>query len=154
MKTSRLISNLGTRSIYFDSAYAPFGENYASSGTTDLEFTGERQDIVIGIYDFQYREYNPNQGRWSSPDPAGRGAVDPSNPQTWNRYAYVANNALTSTDALGLAAPVSGDGEFRIEGIDVPSYIFDAFFGDSVSGAVVYCYPWCSQISSGQAKLV
>ncbi len=34
-----------------------------------------------------YRRYNPTQGRWISPDPAGLSAVDPTNPQTWNRYA-------------------------------------------------------------------
>jgi RHS repeat-associated protein len=151
--TSRLISNISTQSMYFDSVYAPFGENYSPSGTTDLEFTKQRQDVIPGIYDFQYREYNPNQGRWVSPDPAGRSAVDPSNPQTWNRYAYVANNALTSMDSLGLDPPVSSDG-YRIEGIDVPSYIFNAFFGGSVSGNVIYCKPWCSLISSGQATLV
>jgi len=41
------------------------------------------------------------QGRWVSPDPAGLAAVDPTNPQTWNRYAYVSNNPLTSTDPNG-----------------------------------------------------
>jgi len=40
--------------------------------------------------------------RWISPDPAGLGAVDPSNPQTWNRYAYVGNNPLSNVDPLGL----------------------------------------------------
>jgi len=38
------------------------------------------------------------------PDPAGLGAVDTSNPQTWNRYAYVHNIPLTIIDPLGLWA--------------------------------------------------
>jgi hypothetical protein len=42
------------------------------------------------------------QGRWISPDPAGLGAVDPSNPQSWNRYAYVLNNPAVLIDPLGL----------------------------------------------------
>jgi len=36
------------------------------------------------------------------PDPAGLAAVDLTNPQTWNRYAYVANSPLSNVDPLGL----------------------------------------------------
>src|SRR5258705_7849672 len=36
-------------------------------------------------------------------DPAGLAAVNPSNPQSWNRYAYVLNNPLNSIDPLGLS---------------------------------------------------
>jgi len=36
-----------------------------------------------------------------SPDPAGMAAVDPGNPQTWNRYAYVENNPLAYVDPDG-----------------------------------------------------
>lgn len=88
-----------------DLAYAPFGETYAEAGTPDRSFTGENQDTTpgstTGLYDFMFREY-AQYGRWISPDPAGLAAVDPSNPQIWNRYAYVANNPLSSVDPLGL----------------------------------------------------
>ncbi len=92
-----------TRTMYSDLAYAPFGENYAQAGTTDSSFTGQNQDTISGLNDFLFREYN-TYGRWISPDPAGLGAADPTNPQTWNRYAYVINNPLAYTDLLGLQA--------------------------------------------------
>jgi RHS repeat-associated protein len=58
------------------------------------------------LWDFPAREYNWNQARWVTPDPAGINAVDPTNPQSWNRYAYVLNNPLALIDPSGLAALV------------------------------------------------
>ncbi len=83
-------------------AYAPFGDSYAvSSNLADGSFTGQRLGTIHGMYDFPYREYSW-QGRWPSPDAAGLAAVNPSNPQSWNRYAYVLNNPLAWLDPLGL----------------------------------------------------
>jgi RHS repeat-associated protein len=105
--SSRFASSYSNRTMYFDTAYAPFGEPYAQSGTADPSFTGQRQDTVAGLYDFPAREYS-YQGRWSSPDPAGLAAVNPANPQSWNRYAYVMNNPLNSVDPLGLTDCIDG----------------------------------------------
>src|SRR5580704_413934 len=101
---------LGTtsgRTKYFDTAYAPFGETYASSGTLDAAYTGKmddtahRQDTDGGLYDFPAREYS-TQGRWPSPDPAGKNSACPKDPQTQNRYGYVRNNPVTYIDPTGL----------------------------------------------------
>jgi RHS repeat-associated protein len=61
------------------------------------------------LYDFLYREYHKIQGRWVSPDRAGISAVDPTNPQSWDRYAYTENAPTTHTDPSGLviAAPAA-----------------------------------------------
>jgi len=96
--------------IYSDSAYAPFGEQYAPSGTTDASFTGQNADTTSALYDFTFRELSPTQGRWISPDPAGLAAADPTNPQSWNRYAYVADSPLNYWDALGLERVYTPDG--------------------------------------------
>ncbi len=112
---SSRLATTPSRTCYWDTAYAPFGENYASpaSGCTaqELSFTGQNQDTVPGMYDFLYREYHANQGRWLSPDPVGLAAVNPTNPQSWNRYAYVGNQPLTTIDSLGQlwACVFSGD---------------------------------------------
>jgi len=102
-----------SRTMYSSTAYAPFGESYAEAGTKDRSFTGQGQDTAEPLYDFLFRKYSSTQGRWISPDPAGLTAVDPSNPQSWNRYAYVLNNSIGATDPLGLiACPLDDNGDF------------------------------------------
>jgi RHS repeat-associated protein len=82
----------------------PFGDGFTES-YAGLDFTG----FAAGVWDqenngdhFGAREYAKTQGRWLTPDPAGLAAVDPSNPQTWNRYAYVTNNPVSLSDPSGL----------------------------------------------------
>ena len=102
MATFKAATTTGT-SVYADVAYAPYGEAYAQSGASDLSFTGQNNDTVSNLYDFLFREYHPVQGRWISPDPAGVGAADPMNPESWNRYAYVGNQPCDSIDPLGMS---------------------------------------------------
>jgi RHS repeat-associated protein len=99
--SARLITQEDTPWVYSDVALSPFGFPYAISGSGDYSYTGMNQDTSAGLYDFPAREYEW-QGRWPSPDPAGLAAVDPTNPQSWNRYAYALNNPLALTDPLGL----------------------------------------------------
>ncbi|MGH7745671.1 MAG: RHS repeat domain-containing protein, partial [Candidatus Dormibacteria bacterium] len=93
-----------SRAMYSDGAYAPFGEPYAQTGTANPSFTGMNQDTVPALYDFPAREYGI-QGRWPSPDPAGLAAADPTDPQSWNRYAYVLGIPEALVDPLGLCSP-------------------------------------------------
>ncbi len=145
--------------LYFSTAYAPFGEQYATSGTYkpwDASFTGQDQSTVSDLYDFWARRQSPSQGRWVAPDPAGTAAVDPTSPQSWNRYAYVLNNPLSLVDPLGLtdsscdpstdwcyaATDDGGGGGGSIPGFCSAQYSFDECggmkgfmsgnFGDSV----------------------
>jgi RHS repeat-associated protein len=104
--SSRLAST-PSRTIYSVTAYGAFGEPYAQAGTADASFTGQNQDTAPPtVYDFPAREYGI-QGRWPSPDPAGLAAVTLTNPQTFNRYAYVTNNPLAATDPSGMRDCIS-----------------------------------------------
>jgi RHS repeat-associated protein len=107
---SSRLATTQARGCSSDVAYAPFGEPYnpACTSSPDLNFTGQNQDTVSGYYDFLFREYSPVQGRWLSPDPSGMAAVNPANPQTWNRYGYVANNPLALVDPQGLDWDIFG----------------------------------------------
>ena len=119
----------GSNRLYYDGAYAPFGENYAEMGTQDRNFTGQNQDTVSSgpypLYDFLHREYHPVWGRWLNPDPAGLAAVDPSNPQSWNRYAYVRNNPLALVDPYGYDCAYLKQGAIDIDHVDTNTNFVD-----------------------------
>ncbi|MGH9511887.1 MAG: RHS repeat-associated core domain-containing protein, partial [Terriglobales bacterium] len=129
-----------THAILQDTAYAPFGEPYSelSGGNGEISFTGQNKDTDWLNYDFMYREQDPRAGRWISPDPAGLGAVDPTNPQTWNRYAYVMNNPLLYIDPDGTTG-CEDDGSDCGE---------DGSNGDG-SGFTFQTDVWASQMDAG-----
>jgi RHS repeat-associated protein len=86
--------------------FYPFGEMWTGS---DLYSLGMHQEFAklpdydndanSDLYNTLNRHYTP-MGRWLTPDPDN--ARDrPSEPQTWNMYAYVRNNPTTLTDPTG-----------------------------------------------------
>jgi RHS repeat-associated protein len=90
----------------------PFADGFTQTPLTPVvDFTGYaggEWDAENNADHFGAREYAKTQGRWIQPDPAGLAAVDPSNPQTWNRYAYVVNNPVSATDPSGLCFLCTG----------------------------------------------
>ena len=60
-----------------------------------FRFTGREWDAESGLYYYRARYYDPQLGRFISPDPLTRGGGG-------NRYAYVENNPIGWSDALGL----------------------------------------------------
>jgi RHS repeat-associated protein len=128
--SSRMAST-PARALYSSTAYAPFGEAYKTSGSADSSFTGQNSDAVSSLYDFTFREHSPSQGRWISPDPLGKGAVDPSSPQSWNRYAYTMNGPMSATDPFGLdCVYVNSDGSTYTETVDCNTTDNNAFYFD------------------------
>jgi RHS repeat-associated protein len=100
--STRLLTDV-TKAIAQNLDYLPFGENNsADSHTSTHEFTGDERDAETSLDHTQFRQYTAQLARWITPDPAGLAAVDPTNPQSWNRYAYVLDNPLNLIDPLGL----------------------------------------------------
>lgn len=90
--SSAFVSSRG-RAAITTKLFSPYGEIYNNTGIAgDVNFTGDRQDLVAGLYDTPNRELNPS-GRWISPDPAGA---------SWNAYQY-STNPMGETDPSGLA---------------------------------------------------
>ncbi len=100
---SEPVDSSPSQTAIVDAAFTPYGEHYAENNY--LGYFGGNLSIYpffMDGYASTFRLYHYDQGRWISPDPAGLSAVDPTNPQTWNRYAYVAGNPLNNADPSGL----------------------------------------------------
>ncbi|MFZ2493332.1 MAG: RHS repeat-associated core domain-containing protein [Thermoanaerobaculia bacterium] len=87
--------------------YHPFGEelsgNPAEPARSRMQFTGHERDVAVGdptaSLDYVHARYYGSQvGRFLSADPGG---WDSKKPQSWNRYAYVANNPVNKVDPDG-----------------------------------------------------
>jgi RHS repeat-associated protein len=96
----------------------------AASNPTS-QFTGKERDAETGLDWFATRYMSSAQGRFTSPDSyniviemlKGRDAQEQrtilndyiSNPQVWNKYAYVLNNPLVNSDPDGRRAMTEDD---------------------------------------------
>jgi RHS repeat-associated protein len=73
------------------------------------KFTGQRYDAATALYYYGARYYDPGLGRFIQADPI---VPEPFDPQSFNRYAYVKNEPLTSVDPTGYyeedAIPICG----------------------------------------------
>jgi len=90
--------------------YTAFGEFIEQSGssTNDATYTGHRFDEESGLIYMGARYYDPELGRFISPDTI---VPDPGNSQALNRYSYVYNSPVSNTDPSGhlpVAAAVVG----------------------------------------------
>ena len=65
---------------------------------TTWRFTGQREDATIGLYFYNARYLDPQLGRFTQADTI---VLEPGNPQSLNRYAYVNGNPLKYTDPSG-----------------------------------------------------
>ena len=79
----------------------PFGDTLNQrSALPRQRFTGQVRDGEAGLDDFNARSLQTRTGRMTRPDPLFGDAL--TNPQRWNRYAYVQNNPLSLTDPSGM----------------------------------------------------
>ncbi len=116
--TQRITDEAGN--IVWQADYSPFGRLRNDPPDFDCPlFTGRLWDAESGLYYFGARHYDPEIGRFTTPDPwtggpddvrlvGGMGSV-PSLPESWlaqprlaNRYLYCLNNPATYRDPEGL----------------------------------------------------
>ena len=96
------------QSVYDSMDYLPFGEQEAGGAGTSHKFTGYERDTETGNDYAIFRHYGSIHASFLQPDPYNFGA-NPSNPQSWNGYAYALNNPLVFIDPSGLDCLYFGD---------------------------------------------
>jgi RHS repeat-associated protein len=114
--------------------FFPFGERIASSvgrGAVDCygtvasqdpfqhKFTAKERDEESGLDFFGAQYYGSSLGRFNSVDPANAGA-EPSNPQSWNAYAYTLGNPLAFVDPSGAVTVCATEGDSNCTPSDDP----------------------------------
>jgi len=64
----------------------------------EYDYTGQRWEEAIGLYDYDARWYDPELGRFIQPDSV---VPEPGNSQALIRYAYGLNNPVRYVDPTG-----------------------------------------------------
>jgi RHS repeat-associated protein len=121
--TSLLTTSNGSVVPGSDTWYLPFGGYRGATPTqtiTDRDYTGQRENLEIGLLYYNARYYAPNTNRWISPDSI---VPDPTNPQSYNRYSYVRNRSLNMTDPTGHSE--CGVGQYHCVGDPLPTWWTD-----------------------------
>ena len=85
---------------YGELRYEAWGETYFTSGTTPttMRYTGQREEQSLGIYFYNARYYDPMLGRFIQADSI---IPNPSDPPSFDRYAYVRNSPVIFNDPSG-----------------------------------------------------
>jgi RHS repeat-associated protein len=130
--------------------YFPFGEdrynpNPANPSNDQEKFATYTRDSATGL-DYAYqRYYNSQIGRFHTPD-VYQPSAQLSDPQSWNRYAYVENDPIDSFDPSGqiINDPVwSGTPFLPITALYPILNIYSYWSGEGWVNATIFTYaPW------------
>ncbi|MCG8458517.1 MAG: RHS repeat-associated core domain-containing protein, partial [Holophagales bacterium] len=113
----RLVVDIATGAVAQRLHYDEFGRITLDTnpGFQPFGFVGGLYDPQTGLVRFGARDYDPEVGRWTAPDPAGFAGGDPS------LYAYASNNPVSFLDMTGysIGSAVRGFGKGLAAGIVV-----------------------------------
>ena len=120
--------------------YFPYGQERPSATTDGKEkFATYFRDSETGLDYAQNRYHQPGMGRFMTPDPY-KASGGPSDPGSWNRYAYTRGDPVNRADPGGLddedcpylvcttvtASGFDDPGQTQFGGDDIPSTWWEA----------------------------
>ena len=100
------VTEVFTTTGYIGTAYTytPYGEVSASGNVTQpIQWSSEYHDTELGLVYYNYRHYNPEDGRWLRRDPMGE-VADP------DLYCFCRNSMIFTMDRLGLNVVIISGG--------------------------------------------
>lgn len=109
---SALFDSSGTRQAKFE--YTPYGESLTAEGpwvaSMPFRYSCEYCDEDLGLIYYNYRHYNPRDGRWISRDPIGEEGGE-------NLYGFISNCSVMYIDTFGLRKIYDSLEEAKIAGL-------------------------------------
>ncbi|MGP4049017.1 RHS repeat-associated core domain-containing protein [Streptomyces sp. 2A115] len=120
--------------------YTPFGDERAGAlpTGTDNGFLGKVEDTSTGLSLLGARAYDPNLGRFLSPDPLST----PYNPQNLSAYSYSSNDPVNYSDPSGLLemctygpCKIDTDGNGEVDTVDLPGTTTGGSGGTAQAGS-------------------
>ncbi len=140
------------KTIQWEADYFPFGAQrqvFTSLVNNSYQFTGYEYDSDT-LYNYAVARFDAGRwGRFLSPDPYF-GSINIADPQSLNRYTYVENRPITSTDPIGLQrspqSAVSDTWGCTINGMMTPCSLA---VGVIQSGAGEPCFGVCTNFMIG-----
>jgi len=101
-------TNGGIKTAY---TYTPYGQVTASGSVTQcLQWSSEYADTDLGLVYYNYRHYNPLDGRWTGRDQVAK-------PKVRNLYVCLRNTMMKNFDVLGLDVWVESTASERTRGL-------------------------------------
>jgi len=106
-------------------AYLPYGQERGTPTTPDNreKFGTYWRDQTLGADYADQRYYGFGTGMFLSPDPGGIRTADPTNPVSWNRYAYANADPVNFVDPHGLFAQNPCADDYTQIGCDPTAYL-------------------------------
>ncbi len=160
------VVTLDNGSVLANMAFEPFGARRNSSTLTGNITSPQLNDLFLkmdalpsdgytghealdrtGFIHMNGRVYDPQLGRFLSPDPF---VQDPANAQNWNRYSYVMNNPLKYTDPSGYQYQTNEEEEEEEETNPDGQPIDNIYVTGYVSG----CDRDCQRQNSAQTEML
>jgi RHS repeat-associated protein len=100
-KTGTTLKAVTPNRLASEAKHFPYGETDGTPPADTKDYFATYRRDTTGLDYAWNRYYSPTMGRFTTADPYG-GSASLSDPQTWNRYAYVSNDPISRLDRNGL----------------------------------------------------